>query len=251
MKKAGQGLFCIVFPMTAGIKSQRVLVVEDDAELCASYRRFFEELHADEFKATFVSDGEQALDVLHRDPVDILVLDWGLPGISGASLARALRSHAKTRSLGILMVTARATSAETVSALEAGADDHLAKPFDWNVLLARLRSLVRRRSLTFDRHKTKLFPGLVFDHDAERLRVDGVPVRLTPKEMDLFKLFLMRPGLLHSQFYLWDAVWGYEADGWERTLIVTLSSMRRKLGPKYGAHLKTHAGRGYAFELDL
>jgi two-component system phosphate regulon response regulator PhoB len=235
--------------MPVGIKPQRVLVVEDDAELFASYRRFFEELHSDEFKATLVSDGEQALDVLHHDPVDLLVLDWGLPGISGASLARALRAHAKTRSLGILMVTGRATSAETISALESGADDHLAKPFDWNVLLARLRSLVRRRSLTFDRNKAKLFPGLEFDHDAGHLSVDGVPVRLTPKETDLFKVFLTRPGILHSQFYLWDAVWGYETDGWEHILTVTLSSLRRKLGSRYCVHLKTYAGRGYVFEL--
>jgi DNA-binding response OmpR family regulator len=236
---------------TGSAKRQRVLVVEDDAELCGAYRRFFEELHSDEFSAVLVADGERALDVLHHEPVDVLVLDWGLPGISGASLAKALRSHAKTRSLGILMVTARAAPAETVFALESGADDHLAKPFDWNVLLARLRSLVRRRELTFDRHKTKLFPGLEFDPDADRLSVDGAHVRLTRKEMDLFKLFVTRPGLLHAQRYLWEALWGYEADGWERTLTVTVSSLRRKLGPKLGARLKAHAGRGYIFELNI
>ena len=235
----------------APAKRQRVLVVEDDAELLESYRRFFEGRHADEFAAAFVSDAEQALEVLRRAPTDILVLDWGLPGISGASLVKALRAHAKTRALGILMVTAHVVPSETVFALESGADDHLAKPFDWVVLLARLRSLVRRRALTFDRHKVKMFPGLELDFDADLLRVEGVPVRLTPKEMELFRIFLTRPGILHTQSYLWEAVWDHPADGWERTLTVTLSSLRRKLGPKWGALLKTHVGRGYAFEVDL
>ncbi len=238
--------------MTTGSpKRQRVLVVDDDAELRGAYRRFFEELHPDEFAAEFAADGEQALGVLNHEPMDVLVLDWTLPGISGASLAKALRAHAKTRSLGILMVTARAAPAETVFALESGADDHLAKPFDWSVLLARLRSLVRRRALTFDRHKTKLFPGLELDLDADRIEVDGVPARLTRKEMALFKVFLARPGMLHEQRYLWEAAWGYEADGWERTLTVTLSSLRKKIGPKWGARLKTHAGRGYLFDPNL
>ena len=237
---------------TESSKRQRVLVVEDDSELRESYRRFFEDLHQDEFSAVIVPDGEQALGILRHDPVDILVLDWGLPGISGASLSKALRAHVRTRSLGILMVTAHVAPAETVFALDSGADDHLAKPFDWNVLLARLRSLVRRRSLTFDRHKAHLFPGLEFDADAELVKIDGVRIRLTRKEMDLFKIFLTRPGILHSHRFLWDAVWGGgQAAGWEHTLSVTLSSLRKKLGPKWGARLATHPGKGCVLEIKI
>ncbi len=230
-------------------KRRRVLVVEDDAELLSSYRRFFDELHPDEFTAVYATDGEQALGVLQHDAIDVLVLDWSLPGISGASLAKALRAHAKTRALGILMVTARSAAAETVFALESGADDLLAKPFDWNVLLARLRSLARRSDLTFERHLTKSFPGLELDPDADRLTVEGRAVRLTPKEMGLLKIFLARPGILHSHAYLWETVWGFESDGWERTLTVTLSSLRGKLGPRWGGQLKSLPSRGYIFEL--
>jgi DNA-binding response OmpR family regulator len=230
---------------------QRVLIVEDDPELLSSYRRFFEDSHSDEFAASFVADGEQALNVLRHEPVDVLVLDWSLPGISGANLAKALRAHAKTRALGILMVTAKSSDAETVFALDSGADDLLAKPFDWNVLLARLRSLARRSALTLDRHLMKSFPGLVLDLDADRLSLDGIPVRLTPKEMGLLKIFLARPGILHSHAYLWEAVWGYEADGWERTLTVALSSLRGKIGLKWGAKLKAYPSRGYIFDAEV
>jgi DNA-binding response OmpR family regulator len=153
--------------------------------------------------------------------------------------------------LGILMVTAKSAAAETVFALESGADDLLAKPFDWNVLLARLRSLARRSELSLELHLTKSFPGLELDLDADRLKVDRVPVRLTPKEMGLLKIFLGRPGLLHAQAYLWETVWGYEADGWERTLTVTLSSLRGKLGPRWGSRITSHSSRGYVFEPGL
>jgi DNA-binding response OmpR family regulator len=229
-------------------KRRHVLVVEDDAELLSSYRRFFEGLHGEEFAASFATDGERALDVLRHDHIDVLVLDWTLPGISGATLAKALRAHAKTRAMGILMVTAKSAPGETVFALESGADDILSKPFDWSVLLARLRSLARRSELTLDRHLTKNFPGLQLDLDADRLTVDGSVVSVTPKEMGLLKIFLARPGLLHAQHYLWDAVWGHESDGWERTLTVTISSLRGKLGARWGRQLKSHPGRGYSFE---
>ena len=232
----------------ATVRRQRILIVEDDVEMLRSYGRFFQDHRADEFSCTLATDGEQALDVLRREHIDIIVLDWSLPGISGVALAKVLRAHSKMHYLGILMVTARGTAAETVAALESGADDHLAKPFEWSVLLARLRSLARRRSLTFDRSAAKRFPGLELDLDADRLRVNGVPVRLTPKEMELLKIFVARPDILHAQSYLWSAIWGYHADGWERTLIVTLSSLRKKLGRKWGACLKTHVRRGYIFE---
>lgn len=229
-------------------KRRRVLVVEDDQELVSSYRRFFERQRSEEFTASFAADGEQALALLQHEPFDALILDWSLPGISGASLAKALRAHAKTRSIGILMVTAKSAVGETVFALESGADDFLSKPFEWSVLLARLRSLARRSELTLESRLTKIFPGLELDLEADRLKVDGRVVRLSPKEMGLLKVFLARPGLLHAHAYLWQTVWGYDAEGWERTLIVTLSSLRGKLGPRWGGRLKTHPTIGYSFE---
>ncbi len=149
------------------------------------------------------------------------------------------------------MVTAKSAPGETVFALESGADDLLAKPFDWNVLLARLRSLARRSALTLDRHLTRSFPGLELDLDADRLTLDGQAVALSPKEMGLLKVFLGRPGVLHAHAFLWETVWGPESDGWERTLVVTLSSLRGKLGLRWGGRIKSHPARGYSFEPGL
>lgn len=230
------------------MKRQRTLVVEDDPAMRDFYVRFFERLQAEGFTALVVEDGERALDILRHEPVDLVLLDWNLPGISGETLLRALRAHPKTRTVGVLMVTGKCTPAEEVQALDSGADDHLAKPFDEKVLLARLRSLSRRRELAIGQHLASRFPGLDFDLDADLVRVEGRRVHLEPKEMGLLGIFLHRPNMLHTHAYLWEALWGYESDRWEHRLTVAISSLRRKLGPVWGPRIQSHRTKGYVFE---
>ena len=129
------------------IKNQRTLIVEDDPEMREFYVRFFDGLRDEGFKAVIVADAERALDVLQHEPMDLVLLDWNLPGISGETLLRALRAHPKMRSVGVLMVTGRSGPADEIQALDSGADDYLAKPFDESMLLAKLQSLSRRREL--------------------------------------------------------------------------------------------------------
>lgn len=229
-------------------KRQKTLVVEDDPEMRALYSRLFERLWDEGFASVIVENGERALDILRREPVDLILLDWNLPGISGQAVLRAVRAHPKTRAIGVLMVTGKCSPAEEIEALDSGADDHLPKPFDESVLLARLRSLRRRRALEVVRRPTYRFPGLEFNLDDDLLLINKERVRLTPKEMAIFDIFLRRPRQMHTTAFLWDAVWGYESERWEHLLIVTLSSLRRKLGGEWGARLKCHKGRGYVFE---
>lgn len=223
--------------------------MEDDPGMREYYARLFERLQEDGFTALLAEDGERALAILRHEPIDLVVLDWNLPGISGEVLLRALRASPKTRSLGVLMVTGKCTPADEIQALDSGADDHLAKPFDEKVLLARLRSLCRRRDLTLGLHLERGLPGLSFDLDADLVRVGGRRVRLAPKEMALLGLFLQRPNILHASAYLWDEVWGYESERWEHLLIVALSSLRRKLGGTWGSRIASHKGKGYVFEV--
>ena len=230
------------------MKRQRVLVVEDEAPMRDFYRIFFDRMLATEFEVVIVSDAVQALEVLRAEPVDIMLVDWNLPGISGANLAKALRADEKTRTIGILMVTAKSSLGEEIVALESGADDHLAKPFDEMVLQARLRSLSRRRGNSLDRQQSGRFPGLDLDWETGRLILDGQPVHLTPKEAELLRIFLQRPRMIHSHIYLWQALWGYESDQWDHILVTTISQLRKKLGQKWGPKLLSHSGQGYAFE---
>lgn len=233
------------------IRRQRTLVVEDDPDMREIYARVFGAMLDEGFAAVVVEDGEQALDILRHEAVDLMVLDWNLPGISGEALLRALRAHPKTRSIGVLMVTGKCSPAEEIQALDSGADDHLAKPFDEKVLAARLRSLCRRRALTAGKGATLGYRGLELDVDEDVVRLDGRRVHLTPKEMGLLELFLRRPNILQTHAGLWDALWGYESERWEHLLIVTLSSLRGKLGEKWGSRLACHRGKGYIFESPL
>jgi two-component system phosphate regulon response regulator PhoB len=230
------------------MKRQRVLVIEDDAAMRGFYERFFARLAPEGYVAAVVADGERALSILECNPVDLVVLDWCLPGLSGQTLLKAMRAHPLTRSVGVLIVTGRTSPADEIAALDSGADDHLAKPFDEAVLQARLRSLGRRRELTLAQHQVRRYPGLEFDADSDLVRVGSRRVHLTPKEMGLLAVFLQRPDILHTHAFLWDAVWGYESERWEHLLVVAISSLRRKLGPDWGERLRSHKGKGYSFE---
>ena len=226
---------------------QRVLAVEDDRGMRDFYKRFFSGLYPPEFSASVVKNAEEALDVIHANPLDLMIVDWALPGISGLDLIRALRSHPKTQSLGILMVTARAGADDAVDALESGADDYISKPFEDRVLLARLHSLARRREEIRSQHEVYELPGLKLDVLANKLVADGRTVRLAPKEVELLRLLLARPDITHSSGFLWDAVWGYDTDRWEHILTVTISRLRTKLGPKWGPRIVSHRKKGYGF----
>ncbi|MBI4676738.1 MAG: response regulator transcription factor [Elusimicrobia bacterium] len=226
---------------------QRVLAVDDDEEMLRFYRCFFGKLHPEEFSGAVAADGREALGLLSRERLDLAVLDWMLPDISGLNLLKAIRSHPRTRSVGVIMVTALASPNDVVTALETGADDHLAKPFDEAVLLARLRSLGRRQSPDSGRRRFLVFGDLRLDLEAERLTVEGVAVHLTPKEVDLLGIFMARPNILHTLSAIWDAVWNHESEHWQHILAATISSLRRKLGPSWGPRLKSRKGRGYLF----
>ena len=122
----------------------RVLVVEDEAVMQRFYACFFDSLHAAEFSWSLARNGAEALAALDSDPPDIVLLDWMLPSVPGSAVLKAIRAHPKTRSLGVLVVTAKSGPSDAALALEDGADDFLSKPFDERVLLARLHSLQRR-----------------------------------------------------------------------------------------------------------
>lgn len=229
-------------------RPRRTLVVEDDPGLREFYSRFFASLEPGEFDAVIVDDAPRALAVLRGETVDLALIDWNLPGISGETLIRAMREHPKTRSIGILMVTARSSSVDEVQALDLGADDYLAKPVDEASLLARLRSLGRRRDRSRERTRPPRVPGLEFDHEAGLVRVGAHHVRLTPKESALLRVFLNAPNILHSRDRLRAELWGYDTERSEELLEAAVWSLKEKLGEAWGARLRRVEGQGYFFE---
>ena len=127
-------------------------------------------------------------------------------------------------------------------------EDDAALRKDWDHLLARLHSLFRRSSPSFGERSRRTFPGLEFDLDTDRLVIDGRPIRLAPKELGLFRIFVSRPGIAHSHSFLWGAVWGYASDKWALTLKAAMSALCRKLGRKWGARICAYSHYGYIFD---
>lgn len=214
----------------------RVLVVDDEASITSFLRMG---LARSGYEVTVASDGNEALAAAGREHFDLVVLDVMLPGIDGVSVCRRLRGNAE---LMILMLTAADAVAQRVAGLEAGADDYMVKPFDFEELLARLRALLRRR-LPDQPGELHLGP-FSLDDRAALVTKDGVAVELSRREYDLFKLFLLRSRQVLTRDVILDQVWGYGFYGDANVVDVYVRYLRNKLDPDH-RFIQTVRGLGY------
>ena len=228
----------------------RILAVEDDPALQNFYQRF-SKIYNREFLFYIAPCGEEALRLLHQKKPDLLLLDWSLPDVNGSEILHHIRADSELRSLPVFVVTGLSSADDCAGILEAGADDYLSKPFDTNVLLARLHSLLRRREKKWKSEEHRIFTAgdLRLDLSSNSLTIAGKGVDLLPKEIDILTIFLRRPNILHPPGYLWEQVWDYESKHWRHTLISTLCSLRKKLGEKWKARLECHKSKGYLFRI--
>jgi len=217
-----------------------ILVAEDDrdiAELIALYvRKAGWEPH-------LVTNGSDALDFARGNPVDALVLDVMMPGMSGLEVCRALRAEKSTAAIPIIILTARAEEADRILGLDLGADDYIAKPFSPNELVARLRALTRRvaRQATSD---TLTLGTLEVNLTTHTVTSAGREVRLTAKEFLLLRYLLEHRGRVLSRDLLLGDVWGYRYTGGTRTVDVHVRRLREKL-PELVSALETVKQFGY------
>jgi two-component system, OmpR family, phosphate regulon response regulator PhoB len=231
--------------MPGGIDmSPRILVVEDDAAIAELLRY---NLEAEGYLPTIVPTGEEAELQAAEDRFDLAIVDWMLPGLSGIELCRRLRRREDTRSVPILMLTARGEEDDRVRGLGIGADDYVVKPFSLPELLARVKALLRRASP--NRVADALRAGdILLDRLAHRVTRNGREVRLGPTEYKLLAYFMENAGRVLSRQQLLDGVWGRDAfiDG--RTVDVHVGRLRKAL-MQYGAAdpVRTVRGAGYAF----
>jgi two-component system phosphate regulon response regulator PhoB len=220
----------------------RILVVEDEAaiaELISINLR-----HAG-FEVTVAGDAEQAMVAVDGVLPSLVVLDWMLPGQSGHALARHWRGEARTRTLPIIMLTARAEEADKVSGLDAGADDYLTKPFSANELLARIRALLRRRAPDALDSAVEVGP-LSINPATRRVTSKGREVKIGATEFKLLHFLMTHPERVHSRTQLLDRVWGDHVFIEERTVDVHVKRLREALAPVGCQHMiETVRGAGY------
>jgi two-component system, OmpR family, KDP operon response regulator KdpE len=221
-----------------------VLLVDDDLALL---RTLSMNLEARGYRVTTAPDGESALTSMRHAQPDLVILDLGLPGVSGTEALRELRTWS---AVPVIVLSARHGSDDKVVALDLGADDYVTKPFGIDELLARLRAAVRRTA-----------PGEATAVVAGRLRIDvqerqvwrgDVPVRLTPTEWALLTALVTRPGRLVPQRQLLQEVWGPAYERETNYLRVYMAALRRKLeeDPARPRHLITEPGMGYRFAVE-
>ena len=221
----------------------RLLLIEDDAVLRLGLAR---RLEADGYRVDQAADGEDGLFQAREYPVDLAIVDLGLPKLNGLAVVQKLRADGRTTP--ILVLTARGGWQDKVLGLEAGADDYLVKPFEYPELAARVKALLRR-SLKAASDVLTLGP-LALDFSAQVARLDGVVLELTTFEYRVLELLVRERARVVSKQELSDYLYPHDEDRDSNVLEVLVGRLRRKLDPAGTLQpIETVRGRGYRFAL--
>jgi len=192
-------------------------------------------------------NAEQAMNLVQNALPDLVLLDWMLPGLSGIDFARRLRTDKRTRTVPIIMLTARSDEQDKLTGLDAGADDYITKPFSPRELNARIKAVLRRRAPQMTDDVVQL-GGLKLDPASHRISGNGEPVILGPTEFRLLHFLMTHPERVHSRTQLLDQVWGDHVFVEERTVDVHIRRLRKALEPtRLDRLVQTVRGTGYRF----
>ena len=221
-----------------------ILVIEDDPGIARIVRLYLER---DGHTVTTASDGVSGLNAARANSPDLIVLDLMLPRLDGMSVCLALRQESD---VPIIMATARVEEDDRLAGLDLGADDYIVKPFSPRELAARVRAVLRRTSRQIPPKADRVeFEGITIDFNTQTvIRGDEKP-SLTPTEFRLIAMLASQPGRPFSRDQIIDAVFGYDFDGYDRTVDVHIANLRRKIEPdvRKPRYVQTVHGVGYRF----
>lgn len=225
----------------------KVLIVDDELEM----RQLIELMLSNtSFEALTVGDGKTALDVLHNEQIELVLLDVMMPEIGGFEVCKRIRQFS---SVPIIFLTAMDANDDKVKGLNLGADDYIIKPFTASELVARMQAVLRRAgSLVFEVEQKLLVRGdIKIDEVSRKVYVDEEQVCLTLKEYELLHLFMKNPEIVYSRDVLLEKVWGYGYCGGTRTVDTHIKTLRIKLGKfskRASDAIQTVWGIGYRFD---
>ncbi len=227
--------------------SHRILVVEDDDLMRESVGRM---LGKGDFAVNLAGDAEQARAVLEKEAIDLILLDWMLPGgETGIQFNEWLKQQPQVGWIPVVMMTSRSEDADVLLGFASGVDDYVKKPFSNSELLARIRAVLRRSSPVDDTGLIEV-GDLKLNVQSRALFVRDEPVPLTPIGYGLLEFFLRSPERVHGRDELREAVWGADVHVAPRTIDVHIASLRQALRPwGYDQLLVTRHGSGYLFRL--
>ncbi len=221
----------------------KILVVDDDPNVVELVRLYLER---DGHEVLTANDGAAGLEMAREEQPSLIILDLMLPRMDGMKVCRALRAES---SVPVIMLTAMVEEDDRLAGLDLGADDYVTKPFSPRELAARVRAVLRRAARDLDDAGPALLESGPFAVDLRQrtVSVDGTPVTLTPTEFRLLALLVREPGRTFTREQIIDRVFGYDFDGFDRTVDAHMSSLRRKIDavPGTAKRIQTVYGSGY------
>ena len=227
------------------IRPVRILLIEDETKTLQSLRQGLEE-HS--WTVNTAADGLIGLRLARQSAYDVIVSDITMPNLTGIELCRKLR--AEGNATPILLLTALSQTDDKVTGLDAGADDYLAKPFEFKELLARIKALTRRPATAIRTENVLRFSDLEQDLDSKMVRRAGKEIMLTPREFSLLEFFLRNPGKVLSKIEIAEKVWDVDFDTGTNVIEVYVNYLRNKMDKGYEQKLiHTHFGQGYVLKI--
>jgi two-component system phosphate regulon response regulator PhoB len=230
--------------MSALAPPTKILIVEDEADLVRTLEYNFRQSGFDVLTAT---RGRDALRLAAAQTPDLVLLDLMLPDVSGTEVCRQLKSDPKTRTIPVMMVTARGEEVDRIVGFELGADDYVTKPFSVRELVLRVRAVLRRGEQTASPAGAIKVGNLTIDPDAHRVLIDDREIPLTALEFRLLHTLASRRGRVQTREMLLNDVWGLHLNVETRTVDTHVKRLREKLGSA-GALIQTVRGVGYRLE---
>ncbi|MEJ2367428.1 MAG: response regulator transcription factor [Acidobacteriota bacterium] len=223
---------------------ESILLVDDEEDILALLRY---NLEKEGYGVEAVTTGEDGLQACRSRPPGLVILDLMLPGLDGLEVCRLLKKDSVTASIPIIMLTAKGEEADVVTGLEMGADDYVTKPFSPRVLLARVRSVLRRRAQPEASEEAVVNRGGISIHTARReVKVEETPVELTATEFGILLMLARRPGWVFTRNQIIESVRGDNYPVTDRSVDVHMTGLRKKLGAA-GDLIETVRGVGYRF----
>ena len=224
-----------------------ILICDDDRDIVRALRIY---LSTGDYRILEAYTGQEALDIIRREDVHLVLMDIMMPELDGISATEALRQESN---IPVILLTAKSESSDKVLGLNAGADDYITKPFDPMEVLARVRSQLRRYTMLGAAAAAPAalkIGGIVLEDETKTVLLDGEPVSLTPIEYDILHFLMQHPGKVYSSKELYQAVWREAPLGSEGVVAVHIRHLREKLEitPSEPRYLKVVWGRGYKLE---
>ena len=226
--------------------SEKILVIEDEEDIRELVRY---NLEREKFTVTEAPSGEKGLEAVARYKPDLILLDLMLPGKDGMQVCRELKQHETTRTIPVVMMTAKGEESDIVAGLELGAEDYVVKPFSPKVLTARVKAVLRRKAVAqplSDSDVLRIY-DLCIHPGRHEVTVNDELVDLTASEFNLLHFLARRPGWVFTRYQIVDAVHGEDYPVTERSVDVHIVGVRKKLG-QAGDYIETVRGIGYRFK---